>query len=288
MPDPKAAFIDPQAALAALTPQLPKAALDLGPSGPHFDDDVEEAPVQVGEGLPPILKDAEAKPAEDPRPHYTNVLDGLWPEFDDPEERTAGRLMALHREVRDEAWKVGLLKSELWESWSAFKIPQSERERFDKDFTQYLRRLNAYRKELDLLAPSSMETEDVYIGLVKRRDGAGPVPDAIMHLYFAQQLGLLKEHAQDMSAGFMGRVMTGLESAAKASRDTLEDIEDVVEDKSSALDDAAAGLKKLGWWILGGVVGTVALGGTVAAVVLAAKHEPGTRLDGERSEEFEG
>ncbi len=67
------------------------------------------------------------------------------------------------------------------EDLDAYEIEESELKRFYKESSDYLRRLNNYRERLAKLEPDSIDTEDVYIGLVKRQDGAGTVPDAIMH-----------------------------------------------------------------------------------------------------------
>lgn len=252
MPEPQVVFIDPKAALGDLLPKA-VATLDpnLGPSGPHvFDDDVSvEAPGPVGVGQPPVVS-----------AHYTDVLDDLWAAFDEPEERTAGRLRVLLEEVADEAQRVFTLAQELWNDWpNKFKIPDSERERYDKEFLAYLRRLNGYRDILEDLGDESTATHDVYVGLVKRRQGAGPVPDAIMHMYFAQQIGILAEHAHDMGKGFIGRVLDTL----PALESLADDVTDAIGDKSEDIADGAAGAFKKAmrpWLIVGGVVSSIALG----------------------------
>ena len=281
MPDVKVAFIDPKAALAALTPIVGVKGFDpapkvegLGPSGPHFDEDLDEAPVQVGAELPPILN-IPTKPAA--IFHYTNMLDELWPEFDDLDERTAARLLSLHEDVRDEARRVFDLQLALWELPN-FKITNEDRQRYEKEFSAYLRRLNDYRAILDALAPTSTETDEVYVGLVRRRKGAGPVPDAIMHMYFAQQLGILADHADDMGEGFIGRVMTGLAAADEKYEAAKDAVEDAVDAQGEAIRDAVDGttnsirdgLRTTWLWIAGTVIGTIVLGGAAAAVVVAA------------------
>ncbi|PRP98538.1 hypothetical protein [Enhygromyxa salina] len=274
MPTTKVAFIDPKAALAALTPQLKVANVGLGPSGPHGfddDDDLEEGVpitksatlgrVSLNPGLPPPVTAA----------HYTNVLDDLWPEFDDPEERTAARLESLLDEVADEAQRVHLLAQDIWERVPSYKIPDSERKRYDTEFLAYLRRLNDYRKVLHELEPDSTATNAVYLGLVKRRQGAGPVPDAIMHMYFAQQLGILADHADDMGKGFVGRVMDGLARANKVVDDASEAVEEAAADAEQKATNMWEKLTRPWLWAAGAFVGSlVAIGGTVL-IINAAK-----------------
>lgn len=274
MPEAKVAFIDPKAALAALTPK-PVVHLDLhgyGPTGPHaFDDEAEE----VEESPVMIKKPTPTTPTVGAQMHYTNVLDELWPEFDDPEERTAARLEALLEEVVDEAQRVFVLAQELWAKWpTSFMIPESERTRFDKEFKDYLQRLNGYREELADLEPESTATDGAYLGLVKRRQGAGPVPDAIMHLYFAQQLGILADHVEDMSEGFIGRVLTALPVLQHFAEEAAEALEDKAEEIGTKAGEAATDTWRTvarPWLIAGGVVGSLIAGvlGTVAVVKLS-------------------
>ncbi|PRQ02051.1 hypothetical protein [Enhygromyxa salina] len=278
MPTTNVAFIDPKAALAALTPHVKAPDLSLGPSGPHAfddDDDLEEgvpitksatvgARLSLDPGLPPPVTAV----------HYTNVLDDLWPEFDDLEERTAARLGSLLDEVADEAQRVHLLAQDLWERFPSYKIPDSERKRYDTEFLAYLRRLNDYRKVLSELDPESTATNAVYLGLVQRRRGAGPVPDAIMHMYFAQQLGILADHADDMGEGFMGRVMDGLARANKVADDAAEAVEEAAADAEEKAANVWERITRPWLWAAGIFVGSVvAIGGT-ALIIHAAKTPP--------------
>jgi hypothetical protein len=251
VPDIKLAYIDPKAVLGALAVQ--KFEPNLGPSGPHDDDNVVEAELAVpnlavGPGAPPLLG----------LPHYTQVLDEIWPQFDTPEKRTAARLNALLEEVIDEANRVLLLKDDLWAKLPGFKLPESERQRFDKEFLAYLRRLRDYQTTLGDLPGSSVATDSVYIGLVKRRDGAGPVPDAIMHLYFAQQLGILAEHGEEMSKGFIGRVMVAIgkvDAVIERAKDSIERAKDEAkEDFATFWERITRPIKIAGAIVLGAVV----------------------------------
>ena len=276
-PTLEVAFIDPKAALGALTPKVVNIADGaLGPSGPHeFEEELEEAePVTKTATVAPRLSMSPGLPPPLTAAHYTNVLDDLWPEFDDPEERTAARLESLLDEVADEAQRVHLLAQDIWERFPSYKIPDSERKRYDAEFLAYLRRLNGYRKVLHELDPDSTETNPVYLGLVKRRQGAGPVPDAIMHMYFAQQLGILADHADDMGEGFMGRVMDALAQANKV----VDDVSDAVDEAEAQAEQKVADLwdKVTRPWLWGAGIflgSIVAIGGTVA-IINAAKTPP--------------
>jgi hypothetical protein len=267
VPDVKLAYIDPKAVLGALAVQ--KFEPNLGPSGPDEDDNVVEAELAVpglalSPGAPPFVAAM----------HYTQVLDQLWPQFDTPEKRTAARLSALLEEVIDEANRVLLLKQDLWEL-PGFKLPELERKRFDKEFLAYLRRLQEYKATLGDLPDSSTATDSVYIGLVKRRDGAGPVPDAIMHLYFAQQLGILADHAEEMGEGFIGRVMSGIAKADAAidrAKETVDrEKEEFMEDVASWWDQVTRPFKIVGAVLLGTVV---VVGGVVVADKLIDRRKP--------------
>jgi hypothetical protein len=276
--DLKVAYINPNAVLGALTIQ--KVEPNLEPSGPHAFDEPVEAKVPIVLGVPGLSVNSglSLSPGSPPlvaaTPHYTQVLDQLWPEFDELEERTAARLSSLLEEVIDEGQRVMLLKQDLWEKLPSYKVPESERQRFDKEFLAYLRRLQAYKTALANLEPESTATDSVYIGLVKRRDGAGPVPDAIMHLYFAQQLGILADHSREMSEGFVGRVMDGLakvDAAIDRAGDTIERAGDEAEKKLDSWWDRVT----RPWKIAGGVVlGAVVL---VGGVLLADKLNDGDR-----------
>ena len=275
MTDP---YIDPEDALGPLTIQPKKVDVeDLGPNPPHdFDEELEEGKTLAFPVLKVASKGGRATPglALNPgpppivgEPHYTNVLDELWAEFDDPEERTAARLLALHEEVSDEAFKVYKLAQDVWENLPAHKVPDSSKEQYDREFLAYTRRLLKYREILEELEPDSTATDSVYVGLVKRRQGAGPVPDAIMHMYFAKQLGILSEHANDMSEGFMGRVIDGLVQAGDAVHEAAKNAADSKEATEEKLASWWQKLTRPWLWAGGIFVGSlVAIGGTVAII----------------------
>lgn len=273
MPEPTTAFIDPKAVLGALTVQPFEP--HLGPSGPHDHDDPVEAQVAVNlGGATPGLALNPGTPPLVSAAHYTQILDQLWPEFDDPEERTAARLNSLLEDVIDEGQRVLLLKQDVWEKLPSYKVPESERQRFDKEFLAYLRRLQEYKKTLADLEPDSTATDSVYIGLVKRRDGAGPVPDAIMHMYFAQQLGILADHADEMGQGFVGRVMDGLARVDAVIDRAADAVERAEQDAANKLDSWWDRVTRP-WKIAGGVLlGVVAVVGGVVLVDKLRDREP--------------
>lgn len=284
---PIIAFIRPEFALGSLKVTEPPGGanvpgLDLGPSGPHqLDDDFEEGeaivdppnplktpgPPNLGTARPPVI-------AADK--HYTQVLDTLWAEFDDPEEQTAARLNALLEEVAEEARKVHLLAQDIWDKLPDYKVADSERERYHAEFLAYLKRLHAYSNTLEELSPDSTATQSVFVGLVKRRQGAGPVPDAIMHMYFAQQLGILADHSKEMSDGFTGRVVDAL---ALAHTVTAEAIQDAAEETGEVVEGVINSVKGPWWrnigkpWLIaaGVTAGGLALGGTVLGAVVASR-----------------
>jgi hypothetical protein len=197
---PQGLYIDPNLLQKALKPggaAVPSFA--AGPSAPHTESEVDDPPSLGWPNWQDWLPDG-MKPL-----HYTEHLDPIWAEFDDAEERTAERLQALFDEVADEALKVHLLSVEVFQNAPTYKLPASERDRFHKEFLAYGKRLNGYREKLAALDPKSTATDDVYIGLVQTKKGAGPVPDVIMHLYFAKQLGILADHVDDMGKGFVAR-----------------------------------------------------------------------------------
>ena len=111
------------------------------------------------------------------------------------------------------------------------------------------------------LEPDSTATQTVYVGLVQRAQGAGPVPDAIMHVYFAEQLGILADHADEMGEGFVGRVLDGLSRVDSA----IDDARDAADEEANAftdwLDEFTRPIR-IGAWI---VVGSIA---AIAGVVL--------------------
>ena len=258
------AFIKPEDALGSLTvtPTVMQVGEGLDPSGPvSFDEELEESTPQLG--IPVRSPGLSAGvPAALGTPHYTSVLDQLWPEFDDPEERTAARLSSLLDDVGDEAQRVHLLAQDIWAKLPNYKVPESERERYDREFLAYLRRLHGYRKALADLDPES--TASV---AVRRRAGAGPVPDAIMHLYFGQQLGILNDHGREMSETFVGGVLDGLATVSRAAIGAVETIEEAVEDEPQPLWKRVSPA----WLVAGGVaLGAVVLGGVM---VVAGSRE---------------
>jgi hypothetical protein len=252
------------------------ANVDLGPSGPHeFDDELEEGqPITKAATFAPRLSLTPGLPPPVTATHYTNVLDDLWPEFDDPEERTAARLESLLEEVADEAQRVHLLAQDVWERLPSYKIPDSERQRYDKEFLAYLRRLNGYRTTLNDLEPESTATNSVYVGLVKRLQGAGPVPDAIMHMYFAQQLGILADHADDMGEGFMGRVMDGLAQVNRVVDDASEAVDEAKADAEQKAADLWEKLTRPWIWAAGLFLGSIVVIGGAAVIVNSTKKTP--------------
>lgn len=261
MADFKVAYINPEAALGPLTPNvLVGKVADLGPSAPHTDaEPIEIAAVDTqlnagpnfGPGAPPIVGGAAAEK------HYTQVLDEIWPKYDDAEERTADRLGALLDEVADEAQRVHILAQETWPKMPWFKVPELERKRYDAEFLAYLRRLNSYRGLLRTLEPDSTDTGSVYVGLVKRAQATGPVPDCIMHLYFANQLGILAEHSQDMGEGFVGRFMDALAAVDRKIDDAAAEVDEAKRDAKEGIAGAWAGVTRTAKIVIGVVLGSV-------------------------------
>jgi hypothetical protein len=256
MPDIE--FINP-ASLLSLTPktkQLPIQGLSvgLGPSAPHVDEGTELLE-ELSPGSPPMFGAGLGEG------HYTNVLDEIWPEFDAPEERTAARLKVLLDETIERAERVHHASLEFFERVSFSKISLADRTRFRTEFIAYLRRLREYQERLDSLPKDSLDTASVYVGLVQQRSGAGPVPDAIMHLYFANQIDVLAQHVVDMSEGFVADVIAGLE----ALRDAGIDASDAIRETADEATDTA---KKLRWAIFAGIgtAATVAVGAIVYAL----------------------
>jgi hypothetical protein len=267
MPEAQIAFIDPQATLGPLTAKV--VVVDLGPSGPHTDDD---DPQQVEPISTTLMPSAGQRLGAAPllgELHYTQALDLIWPEFDDPEERTVVRLFTLLDEVADEAQRVHLLAQETWPRLPKYKVSDSERTRYDREFLAYLRRLNEYRDVLQELDPRSTATDRVYVGLVQRRQGAGPVPDCIMHMYFAQQLGILEDHADDMGEGFIGRVMEALERVNRSIDEANEKITDFQERSAEKAAELWERVTRPFLWAAGIFLGSlVVIGGTVATVAI--------------------
>jgi hypothetical protein len=242
------AFVQPAEVLGKAPPAVQGLSVSLGPSAPHDDHDDEE----VSPGEPPRLGGSPG--------HYTNVLDQIWAEYERPEQRTAERLKVLFDQTVKEASRMHMATLDFFESVPFHKIGLDDRMRYQVEFARYLKRLNAYRVIFERLPPSSTDTDAIYIGLVKTRQGAGPVPDCIMHLYFREQIDVLAEHVEDMSEGFVARVLDALDDLAKMAREAAEAIE-------RKADDAETALRRLKW-IVGGtlaVVVTAAVGGLVVA-----------------------
>ncbi|EDM74998.1 hypothetical protein PPSIR1_19107 [Plesiocystis pacifica SIR-1] len=285
MPDLKMAFIKPEVIDAEVVGVVTKGLeqgptytpdLDLGPSPPHAFDEEDPIPAAT-----PIFVGAPLSPGSPPpvaRPHYTQVLDEIWPEFDTRADRTAARLQALLDEVKDEAQRVHLLAQSVWEKLPSYKVPDSERKRYQAEFLAYLKRLREYGEVLDELEPDDTNTESVYVGLVRRRESAGPVPDAIMHMYFAQQLGILSDHAEDMGEGFVGRFMDGLAQTGEAiddARDDFEETKKMAEERFDKLFAELSEAAKRGMLWGGVILGTgLLIGGTIAVVRIANRREP--------------
>ncbi|NVB43454.1 hypothetical protein G6O69_36870 [Pseudenhygromyxa sp. WMMC2535] len=175
MPDFVDLLIQPSVATASLEPSLgPEVipfvpAQSLGASPPHDEvyelDDIDLQALEPGQ--PPVLGELEA-------PHYTEVLDQLWMEFDDPEERTAGRMLALVEQVAAESMRLHQLQLEFWDSLAAKTIPESEFDRFQSEYLAYLKRLKGYKQTLLVLPETSRDTDEIYLGLIKRRSGQAP------------------------------------------------------------------------------------------------------------------
>lgn len=241
-------FVDPAALLGKSLP-VSGLKVSLGPSAPHDDDDDEVSP-----GDPPLLGgDSDSL-------HYTNVLDRIWPEFDTPEKRTAERLKVLFDQTVKEASRMHRASQDFFASVPFHKIGLEDRTRFQVEFTKYLKRLNEYRARFEQLPAASTDTDSIYVGLVQTRQGAGVVPDAIMHLYFRNQLGVLSEHVRDMSEGFVAVVLDGLHDLAQIATEAREAIERKAE-------EAAAEARQWKWAIGGTIaaVATIVVGGLVLA-----------------------
>ena len=264
-------FIDPVQLQKALAPAGPVATAHfepkLGPSAPHVDH--EEDPGMPTLGFPSWR---DWLPGGMPK-HYTQVLDDLWPEYDDPEERTAERLQALLDEVSDEALRVHLLSVEVFEKAPAsWKLSAADRDRFHKEFIAYTRRLSGYRDTLASLDPKSTSTDAVYFGLVQTREGAGPVPDAIMHMYFATQLGILDDHVDEMGSGFVGRTLTSLD---KINQAVIEKGETIIERAEGASTSVTDTMRRVGWIVAGVLVtGVVAIVGVFVWTRRTPSSEP--------------
>lgn len=262
---PQGLFIDPNLLQKALKPgglAVPK--FDAGPSAPHTEGEVDDPPALGWPNWQDWLPDGMTPT------HYTEHLDPIWAEFDDVEERTAERLQALLDEVGDEALKVHMLSVEVFQNAPTYKLPASERDRFRNEFLAYGKRLNGYRETLAALDPKSTATDDVYIGLVQTKKGAGPVPDVIMHLYFAKQLGILADHADDMGKGFVGRSITAIEKVGTAIGKVTDKISDRVDDEKTELEKS---LRRAAW-IIGGVLtgGVLVVGGLIVLAMRAGRQ----------------
>ena len=241
MPTIKGAFIDPAVLLGKVqqptkTPIV--AGLALGPSAPHDDDDHDDDDAPAAPAPPLLGADTS---------HYVEVLDQIWPEFDQPEERTAARLQVLFDRTVDEASRMNLAVQDFLQNTPNHKVPYLDRVRLHTEFVKYLKRLNGYRVRLAELPPESTDTQSVYIGLVQTRPGAGVVPDAIMHLYFRNQLGVFAEHERDMSQGFVARVLDGLADLRDFAIEKQDEIRDA---KKAAIEESQK------WrWVIGAAIG---------------------------------
>ena len=111
-------------------------------------------------------------------------------EFDDPSERTASRLFAVIVQVGNAALKVHHLQMDLFDKVPFYKVVDEDRERFRKEFNAYLKRIKHYKQALMGLPDDSVDTDEVYLGLIKRRQGAGPE-----RLRGTVQNDILKEYA---------------------------------------------------------------------------------------------
>jgi len=251
----KAAFVDPKAVLGKAPPvQGFQPSLNLGPSAPHEHEEEDDEP---SPGSPPQLG-----------AHYTDTLDEIWPQFDEPEERTAARLQVLFDQVVKEAARMHLASQDFFAGVSFQKISLADRARFQVEFTKYLKRLNEYRARLEQLPRESTDTDSIYVGLVKTRAGAGPVPDAIMHLYFQNQVGVLADHVKEMSEGFVAHVLEGLEDLAAFARESREALE----------HEAEAAVAHAQRWsvVVGGAIVAAAVA-VIGGVVLAFRRPAATR-----------
>lgn len=282
MPDVQVAFIDPAVLQAKLEPAPLEATpvAELGPSPSHqIEIEPQEVPI-----LTPIVGLDPGPPPQFGEGHYANVLDEIWPEFDDPDERTVVRVRSLLHEVKREAGRVHLLAQQVWAKIPKWKVEDSERERFNKEFSAYTRRLIDYQKALLQLEPLDEAPDEVYIGLIKRAAGAGPVPDAIMHLYFADQLGILAEHADTLGEDFVGRVIDALAVVDTKIEEGIDDLADAEREIQEGFEEAAnkwaKGIER-GLLIVGGVLmGSVLLiGGTVAIAATAIGKARGSDGD---------
>jgi hypothetical protein len=268
---PTGPFIDPTLLQKALKPAAKVAAIPqfaAGPSAPHTDDEHDDEPPALGW---PNWKDwlPDGMPM-----HYTDTLDPIWAEFDDPSERTAARLQALLEQVSDESLKIHALAIELFMATPTYKIPQAERDRFRAEYLAYGKRLNGYRESLAALEPTSTATDDVVVGLVQTKPGAGPVPDAIMHMYFARQLGILDDHAQDMGKGFVGRTLNALQAVGESIGEVTDTVSDAIGDRIEAKETVLTESLRRAAWIIGGVVagGVVIVGGLIVLAVRAGRR----------------
>ena len=144
----KTAFIDPATllgkkpaaapAVAGFVPTIQKV-VELGPSAPHVDEGAELL-AALSPGSPPSPPSMGA--------HYTDVLDELWPSFDEPDERTAARLRVLFDETVKVAGQMNTISIDFFDRVPFSKISLADRTRFHKEFIEYLRRLNEYRKRV--------------------------------------------------------------------------------------------------------------------------------------------
>ena len=256
MPTPQVftAYIDP-AALGTTLAEGPKYVGKLEPSAPHAGSFGLGSPTPLDPGQPPLFGGA----------YFVNMLDKIWAEFDTPEKRTAKRLKLVLEDVADRANEVNLGAMDLFEL-PGYKLPESERKSWRRDFLRYAKRLNEYRAKLDELDPASTDTESIYVGLIQRRDGAGPVPDVIMHLHLFDQLKILQDHAQEMAEEWLSKLLDSLAALGEAIDETTDTIGEQVEESRESR-------KRLGWWIFGGLTGAGLLAVVAAVIVRGGRKE---------------
>ncbi|NVB40334.1 hypothetical protein G6O69_21010 [Pseudenhygromyxa sp. WMMC2535] len=261
--DPGVATMKLEAVLQKVTKPLFELDQELGPSAPPEVLSQEEIDA-LHPGQPPVLGESS--------PHYTDVLDQIWMEFDDDEERTAARLFVVVEKVADEALRLHHLQIAFWGRTPEHQVPTKEFTRFQAEYLDYLRRLKKYKDVLLGLPDDSTDTDEVYLGLIKRRTAAGPVPDVIMHLYFLNQLGILEDHAEEMGTGFVGRSMSALE----ALDDTVDGAVEQVDDAVDAITEDTQQTRRRRLWMFGGFT-ALTVGGVVTAALLSRDDDPDPR-----------
>ncbi len=280
----KAQFIDPQAllgkpapAVAGFKPKVPVVAgfapkLDVDPSPPHLDEEIEE---MLGELAPgdapfggPALGDAAADKVNAAQRRYDETLAALRQRFAAPVVPTARRVKVLLEETSRAATQALSIANDLF---VRMDFDADDRARFKSDFWKHVKRLKAYHDEIDGLPPDSTQTRNVLGGLLEYRIGAGPVPDGIMHLYFANQLDVLSTHGLEMSNGLMTALDERLVEIKDQAADTYEKVKDkVIETRDDAFDTA----NRFKWGIVGGIVGFAVLIVGSIALLTRGRGEP--------------